>query len=336
MIARGLTARIEIAGVDVTLDVSPYLTSINYEDVLSGETDTLELELVDRERLFIGAWFPTRGDTLRVELAKTNWQGDGLQETLPLGLFEIDEVTLSYPPSTCRLKGNSCSQNSALRQVDASRAWENVKLSAIAQDIATGANVQLVYEATDDPMISRAEQAEVSALAFLEKLCADYYLSLKVADGKLIIFDTTTLERQEAVLVMRRDVSAIKSFRATATLSEVYKTAEVNYAHGKQAEQFSAKVEDSSKATGKTLRINKKVDSQAEAERLAANALREKNREELKIELTTVGDFNLLSGNVVELEGHGVFDGRWLVKRARHVIDGSGYVTTVEAYRCAE
>lgn len=336
MIARGLTARIEIAGVDVTLDVSPYLTSINYEDVLSGETDTLELELVDRERLFIGAWFPTRGDTLRVELAKTNWQGDGLQETLPLGLFEIDEVTLSYPPSTCRLKGNSCSQNSALRQVDASRAWENVKLSAIAQDIATGANVQLVYEATDDPTISRAEQAEVSALAFLEKLCADYYLSLKVADGKLIIFDTTTLERQEAVLVMRRDVSAIKSFRATATLSEVYKTAEVNYAHGKQAEQFSAKVEDSSKATGKTLRINKKVDSQAEAERLAANALREKNREELKIELTTVGDFNLLSGNVVELEGHGVFDGRWLVKRARHVIDGSGYVTTVEAYRCAE
>lgn len=333
MIARGLEVQVVIAGVDVTRDLAPYLAGLTYEDCLSGETDTIELELHDAARLFIGDWFPTRGDTLTVTLIRTNWDGDRLRETLPLGTFEVDEITLSYPPSTCKLKGNSCPQNSALRQVDASRSWEGVKLSTIAADIARGASVQLVYEATDDPLISRAEQAEQSALAFLDKLCAEYYIALKVADGKLILFDTAELEGREAVTTLRRDASAIKSFRATATLTEVYKAATVSYRHGKHGEQYAATA-DSGKASGKTLKVNRRVNSQAEAERLARNALREKNRDEIKITLTTVGDFSLLSGNVVALEGHGFFDGRYIIEKARHSL-GGGYETSLECYKCA-
>ena len=332
MITRQITVRVWIGGTEVTRDLSPYLKTLTYEDVLSGETDTVELELEDRERLFINEWFPTRGDTLQVELVKENWQGDGLTERLPLGMFEIDEVTNSYPPSSCKLKGNSCSQNSALRQVDKTRAWENVKLSQIASDIAEEAGVRLVYEAGEDPTISRAEQAEVSSLAFLDKLCADYYISLKIADGALIIFDTEKLEQQEPAVVFERDLSIIKSFSATATLTEVYAAAEVSYKHGKKAEGYSARATDPSKSAGKTLKINKKVESQAEAERLARNSLKEKNREEIKVDLKTIGAFNLLSGNVAELKGFGVYDGRFLIKKARHAI-GNGYECSLECYK---
>lgn len=335
MIAREITARVEIAGVDVTTDVSNNLRSIEYEDCLSGETDTITLEFHDVERRFISDWFPQRGDTLRVDLIKRNWDGVGTLETLSLGLFEIDEVSNSYPPSVCKLKGNSCSENSALRQVKKSKAWENVKLSAIAADIAQAAQVSLVYEASDDPLIQRAEQAEVSSLAFLDKLCADYYLSVKVADGKLIVFDTEQLERQEVVASLIRDETAIKDFSGTATLSEVYKAVEVNYSHGKHAEQYSARAEDATKPSGKTLTINQKVDSQSAAEKLARHKLREKNREEVKISITTMGDFALLSGNVIELKDHGFYSGRYLIKKAHHKI-GDRYDVHIDCYKCLE
>lgn len=335
MIARHITAQVYINSVDVSRDLAPYLTGVTYEDTLSSGTDTIELELQDVEHLFIADWFPQRGDTLNVTLIKNNWEGDGLQETLPLGLFEVDEIENSYPPSRCKLKGNSCPQNSELRQVDESRSWENVKLSAIAADIAGKAGVELVYEAEDDPEIKRAEQAELSALEFLDKLCADHYLSVKFADGKLIIFDTAKLEEQDAITTFDIGKTIIKKFTGTATLTEIYKDCQVSYKHGKQDELYEATATAPNKQDGKTLKINQKVNSQGEAEKLARHKLREKNREEVKVQITTTGDFSLLSGNVIELKNHGFYSGRYLIEKATHKV-GSGDETSLECYRCLE
>lgn len=333
MIARNLSAQVFINSVDVTRDLSPYLRSIEYQDVESSETDVLTLELEDRERLFIGDWLPTRGDTLEVELIWNNKNGDGLQERLPLGVFEVDEVELSYPASVCKMKANSVPQNSLLREVDESKSWEEVPLSSIAADIAAASGVELVYDVEFDPKIARAEQGEQSRLAFLEKLCRDNAIALKVADGKLILFDEVKLEEQEPVLTLTRDVSAIEHFRANATLTEIYKECRVSYKHGKHSELYEATFPAPDKKDGKILKINQRVESTAEAERLARKSLREKNKDEIKISLTTVGDFNLLSGNVLNLRGFGWFDGKYLIERARHSI-GGGYTTAIECHKC--
>lgn len=333
MLTRHLSVRVWIAGKDVTKEISPFLRGVSYEDVESGETDTVELELQDVERLFTADWFPTRGDTLEVELIREFWQGDGQLESLPLGLFEVDEITNSYPPNVAKIKGNSCPSNSALRQVDESKSWENVKLSAIAADIVAAAGLKLFFKATDDPTIQRAEQAELSRLQFLEKLCVDNGLALKVADGEVIVFDECELEAQTPLSTLNYDLSVIKQFSATATLSEVYKSCEVVYKHGKQDELFQGKFEDASKSDGKVLKINQKVENKGEAEKLARKKLREKNKEEIKIQLTTVGRFEYLSGQVIELAGHGFYDGRYIIERATHKV-GSGYEVSLEMRRC--
>lgn len=333
MLTRHVSVKVSIAGKDVTKDLSPFLKNVTYEDVESGETDTIELELQDVERLLVADWFPSRGDTLEVELVKELWQGDGQIETLPLGLFEIDEITNSYPPNVAKIKGNSCPSNSALRQVDESKSWEDVKLSAIAADVAAAAGLKLFFKASDDPTIKRAEQAELSRLQFLEKLCVDNGLALKVADGQLIVFDETELEAQNPLSRLSYDLSVIKQFSATATLSEVYKSCEVVYKHGKQDELFQGKFEDSSKSDGKVLKINQKVENTGEAEKLARKKLREKNKDEIKIQLTTIGRFEYLSGQVVELSGHGFYDGRYIIERATHKV-GNGYETALEMRRC--
>ena len=319
---------IKIAGTDVTRDLSPYLLSISYVDNLSGEADTLDVELMDKDRLFIGDWFPTLSDTLQISLTKDS--GSGSVETLDLGVFEIDEIEASSPPSTFKIKAVSVSQNSALRQRDESRSYENVKLSEIAQDIAGAAGVTLFYKAEDDPIISRAEQQEQSRLAFLEKLCKDNFLALKVSDGQLIIFDESELDKQEPALTLFRHQDVI-NFNARATIQEIYGRCDVAYHHGGKDELLMGSFESGS--SGKVLKVNKKCETQAEAERLARNSLREKNKDQVKISLTTTGNFALVAGNVVKLSGWGKFDWNYLVEKATHSLS-NGYQTRVELRRC--
>ena len=331
MNARTTTAKIYINQTDVTKDLSPFLREIRYVDNLSGEADSLELSLADVEKLFINDWAIERGSTLAVTLIKTNWNGDD-EETLELGEFETDEINWSYPPSVMRLKANSVPQNSFLRQVDESKSFEHVKLSKIAQDIADAAQMELFFEA-EDVEIEGAEKGEQSALTFLENLCKKNYLSLKVSDNQIIIFDEKKLDEAEPVLTIKAGDALLKKISIKATLTEIYKACEVNYQHGKHAEKYSAKVDDPTKTSGKTLKINRKVNSQAEAEKLAENELREKNKKENTLTLTCAGDFRLVAGNVLELKDFGVFDRNWLIEKATHSI-GSGYEVRLECRKC--
>ena len=82
-----------------------------------------------------------------------------------------------------------------------------------------------------------------------------------------------------------------------------------------------------------TLKVNKKVSTQAEAEKLAKKKLREKNKEEIKISLTLIGNFIYLSGNVVELVNHGWYSGNYIIEKATHKI-GNGYEVTLDLRKC--
>lgn len=322
-------------GEDVSANLTPYLKSISYTDNAGGEADTAEIELEDSSHKFIGDWLPKRGITVRIILYRESWQGDNQIETFDLGTFEHDEIEISYPPSTAKIKLNSIPQNSGLRQRDESRAWENVQLSQIANDVAAKAGVVLFYETVEDPTIKRAEQSEVSALAFLEKLCADNGLALKVSDGKLIIFDETKLEAQEPVAHLDYDLSTITRFSATVTLNETFKKCEVVYKHGQKDEKISGTFEAPDKDEGKTLKVNQRVESQAEAEKLARKKLRDKNKQETTVRLTTIGRFELVAGNVIELVNHGRLSGRYLIEKSHHHV-GSGYTVDLELRRCLE
>lgn len=49
---------------NITKDVSPYVTSIEYIDVEQGESDELQINIEDSEKLWQDAWIPTKGDCL--------------------------------------------------------------------------------------------------------------------------------------------------------------------------------------------------------------------------------------------------------------------------------
>ena len=333
MDARKIYAKISIDKTDITEDITPYLKSISYSEVLDGESDTADIELHDAGRLWVADWFPSRGDSCYIELVRENWNGDGSIESFPLGNFEIDEIKNSYPPNVASIKLNSLANSTNIRGVNKSRSWEEVTLSKIAGDIAADAGLTLFFDTAENPTIKRAEQKEQSGISFLLKLCKDRGLCLKVSDGKLIIFDAEKYESQSPVKSLTYGASEIKSFSATATISKIYSSAKVTYKHGKKGEKIEYEYKDANKSDGMTLEINEKVENQAEAEKLAKKKLREKNQEEIKVNLTVIGDFIYSAGLVIELVNHGFYSGNYIIERVNHKI-GGGYECDLELRRC--
>ncbi|MBQ7391126.1 MAG: hypothetical protein IJV73_00420, partial [Clostridia bacterium] len=75
--------------------------------------------------------------------------------------------------------------------------------------------------------------------------------------------------------------------------------------------------------------VVEKIDSISEAQERAAMHLRLKNKYEYTASFTFPGDPTLLAGNTVELKGWGAWDGKYIIKQAKHTVSKSGYTTQI-------
>lgn len=341
-----ITAVIIYNGKDITKDISQYIKKITYTDAMSGEADSLAITLEDTEKLWQNAWIPEKGDTLDVTLQSEYW--DGEQEPVkifPLGLFEIDEIECQGPPTEATIKAVSVPDNTTLRGVDRSRSWEKAELKTIVKDIADEARLTLFYDSKDNPKIDRVEQTEQSDLSFLQALCEDNGLALKITDKKIVVFNEETYEQAETSFMIvpygievntdkpaKRDISG---YRFTTAIRNVYKACRVSYQNGETNEKIEYLYTDPKKIAGKTMQVNKQVDSIGEAEKLAKKELRNKNKDEIKGALFMRGSFDYAAGLTVDVDGFGYFNGKYIITRAEHSI-GDGYECHIEIRRCLD
>lgn len=345
--------------VDISEALKPYLKSVEYTDMLTGQADDLQLTLEDRDGLWLEAWFPDKGATLTASILTQYWTAPtDAEKELPLGLFEIDEIECSAIPSETKIKAVSVPNNTTLRGEGRTRSWEGYTIQKIAQDIANNAGMQLNFSSKDNPTLERVEQTEQSDLAFLDKLCQDNGLSLKVTDNQIVIFDMADMEAAEASLIFVRptmkgldtsvsiDVnsndmnseSTLKrlkptSWRFTSSVRDVYKSCTVEHSQGKKKAKISATFTDPNKTEGKMLLVKKDVKSVEEAERMARKELREKNKDEVTGSITCMGDTDLSAGLTVTVKGFGKFDGKYILSQVKHSL-GSGYTCSVDLRRC--
>ena len=335
MQARQATIKVKYENKDISQHIERFLKSFSCEEAVSNEADTAQITLQDIEELWIGDFFPEKGARIEVSIETINWYRNGV-ESVNLGVFELDEIENTFPGAECKLKLNSIPTNAEIRGVNHSRSWEKVQLSKIAKDVADGAGMELFYDTKEDPIITRAEQSEQSDLKFLSKLCTDAGLALKVTDNKICIFDFEKYESQPAKEIFIKGESRIKSFSAKSRLSQIYKSCTVTYKKGKTKETIEGSYSDTNKKDGATLKINKKVESKEEAEKLAKKSLREKNKKENTVTLTLMGDLRLSAGLTVELEKFHKWNGKYLIEKVKHEIGSSGFVTTLELSKCLE
>lgn len=335
MQSRKARLKLQYDNKDISEDLAPYLLSFSYSDHSSGKADDLQISLEDRKGLWMGDWLPDKGATLKATLVTENWTEQGKTEELPLGTFEIDAIDGKSSPSSVTIKALSIPESASLRGEEKTRSWEKVKLSTIAADIAGNAGFDLFYDTDEDPEEDRIEQTEQSDLAFLQKICEDAGLSLKVSDQQIVIFDEEKYEAMEPVLTIKRGQSWVLDHSFSTTTRDVYSACRVDYTSPKGKKSISYTYTAPNKpATGKTLVVNQRVSSIAQAEKLARKKLRKQNRGETKMAFSLMGDIRLLAARTVMVEGYGKFDGKYFIEEAEHA--GAGYKVKINLRRVLE
>ena len=85
-------AEVEITynGAAVTTKLAKYETEVTYTDPASGEADTLDITMHDRDRQWTTAWVPIMGDTMTATIKAKDWSREGDTKILPCGFFILD------------------------------------------------------------------------------------------------------------------------------------------------------------------------------------------------------------------------------------------------------
>lgn len=321
---------------NISKHIEPYVLNWTFTDNLSGQADDLQLSLQDRDQLWLKEWMPRKGSTFKANIVRKNWEHWDQVERSILGVFDIDEIDISGPPSLVSIKSISIPVTAALNGEEKSKAWENVKLSVVFKDIASKNGMKLYYESNDDPKYDRIEQAGETDLKCLIRLCNDAGLCLKVSNKSIVIFDEEKYEKADPILTIQKGDLNIKKFSGRTTLTGIYKSCKVEYQNGIKKKKITASFTPPKPPnTGRILKVNERVSSIAEAQRLAKKRLRQVNKNAVTMSFVMVGDLKLFAGKTISVKGFGIFDGKYIIAQAIHS-QVEGYETRIEIRKCLE
>lgn len=314
------------AGQDISRDIAPDLLSFTYTDNEGGKADDIALSLKNDHGRWHGPWLPARGDKLRATIVQ---EGEGSRFALPCGTFTIDELEASGPPSMVSIKGASVPTETDIIRTRRSRAWENVRLSEIVQDVARAGGLAVVYLIEGDPLYDRRDQRDETDMTFLRRMCGDEGFSLKCTDEQLVVFDPQEQSKAGPVATIQMGHDKVRAWRFVAQNHDVYYKCTVEYLDPKTNKPTTFTYTQPGMESGKTKKVVKRAVNAAEAERMAKAALYEANRNEVTGTLEVAGDTRLVAGATVAVVGFGRFDGKYFIRSATHNV-ASGYTTSVE------
>ena len=335
VLARRTAASIAFAGTDITDDIRPYLKSITYTDDVDDLADDLKIEVQDRDGVWLEHWLEeaveaAAGGKLSISavIKPENWTKT---ETLKTGAFELDNVGASGPPAVITISATSLAFSAAIRQTKKSKAWENYTLSGIAAEIAAGGGMTCMFESSTNPSYDRVEQTRQSDIDFLKKLCQDAGISIKVTDGKIVLYDQATYEAKAPVLTIEKGAKGgyTKYKLSSGSADTQYSKCRVSYMDPATGKCIEGTAEDGDVSGDQCLEITAKVKSIGEAEVLAKKHLRLHNKMAKTATFTMPGDVGLVAGVTVLLKGWGGWDGKYIVTRATHTVGSGGYTTQI-------
>jgi phage protein D len=315
-------------GVNIQTDIEGMTTSFSYQAEATGKSDSISLTIASptldaSPGLWFDAWHPETDDEVRAKIFVEDWLRAGDNRSIDCGTFVLDAPSGSYKPSIINLKGVSQPSTDGFMVKKNSQVWENVTVQKIAGDIAKRNGLSLVYEAARIPIVKKSQQKATDA-SFLQGICDDYWLGLKIHDKKLVVFDFHQYKQKKPSLAFQLTDFSSLSFAQKAK----YTGCKLSYADGAEEEviQFST-------GGGKRiLEINKKADDRADAQRLGLAELRKKNHDATTINFTMIGNPDLVDCITISVNGIGAYGGTYFVDSVSHVF-GENYTVSAKASR---
>jgi len=334
--------------VDISEDVAPFLESFRYVDrTLPNKMDELSVTFQDTNGLWRGGWMPERGAKFAGKIKAFNWFDYGDKFERDCGSFEIDDITSSSnPSSTFQVGAISVGITNSIRRQQNTKAWEEIAIKQIAQDIAKAHDFELKWFSSYNPVMERWEQKGQSDLSVLIDICEYAGLMIKITDKYIIIFQGEEFDKEKPEVTIYRSEGNVQSWEFNMNSSDIYAAAEVKYYDTKKKELieyifYSDDVQGDKKdaekgdipdpEVGQILKINRRVKDIAEAEAVAKAALRSKNMRQVRGTLTMMGRPDLYSGMTINVYGFGRWDKViWNIEEISHDYSKtSGYNSTL-------
>lgn len=314
---------------NITAEIEPYLIRLSYTDHLEGQSDELSVEFEDISGKWIRQWFPTQGDKLNAAIGYKN------QQLIDIGAFEIDEVEYSYKPSTISLKALSTGISKANRTLKP-KAFENTTLAQVVAKVADSLKLKVVGKIKAIP-IKRITQYQERDVEFLARLAREYHHSFKIVGDQLVFTDKAELGQSEAVIILEEQDCI--SLRLRDRIKDTAKAVEISgydtsgkkvIKKRKKATALRENIKQAQAASGDTLKIVARGETDEQIEARGEAALAEQNDDQSAGNITLIGNPKLVAGATIMLRNLGVFSGKYLIKSSRHQLNKQGYTTTIE------
>ena len=333
---RRAEAAFKFNGKNVTKVLKDYLESVTYTDVASGESDQLDLTLQNIGAQWLGKWYPALGDKVVGTLLFHNWKKDGDEQHLPLGVFTLDEVSFSGGPMTAAFKCVAVPNKSSFRVRERTKTWKKVTLEEIGTEIAGRYGLNFSYKG-DEIKIKSMEQSHETDCSFLQKVCTEYGMRIKVYAGAVTVYDQSKMEQAGAVATLRRTSFVGDRWDFRDSLAGVYTGARIAYKSGKDDEETNIYIglagEDD--RSGRTLKINETADGIKDAYRKAAAQVNSSNEDATSLSGDIFPDTKICAGVTVKVQGMGKANGKYFVDKSTITVDaGGGTTQSVEMHKC--
>lgn len=328
---------VKFNGKSVSKFINDYVEKVVYDDVASGDSDTLTLQLHNVDMIWLKSWFPVKGDRVTVGLMFYNWYTEGKNRILVCGDFLLDQANPKGGPLTENLDCISLPTNTAINSTKRTKTWKEVTTKQIAAEIAAKYSLTLLYDAPEYT-ISSLEQTTKTDSAFLYDICKDYGLGMKLYNNRIVIYGKSDYEKKKAAAVLNRSSFIDDNWEIVDTLTGTYTGAKASYKNSKTGKTVSVYVglvaEDDPKA--RTYSISEQFNDATDARIKAAAKVNLENEKACTLSGTITARPEIVAGMTVKVEGFGKYSGKYFVDEVKTTVSDSGTSQDISLHRCAK
>lgn len=307
--------------------MAEYLSSFKYTDVASGTSDSISIELDDKDRRWIGAWFPQKGDRLKPTIIRHDWDRDGQTTKLSCGTFVIDDFSFRGGPIRCAIEAVAIPSTSGFKTTELTNTYEKTTLKEIGQTVAKRNGLELFYDASEVTIESVAQDKQTDC-SFYNDLVVKYGLALKIYNDRLVVFDEAAYEAKTQVATLT-EADFEPGWQWNTTLAGTYTGVKYQYTHPDKNKTFTVEIGGGDRI----LICDDAANNQTEATLIALAKVNNANKgtTTLRITLRTPA-WNIIATNCLQINGLGQLSGKYYVESAVHSV-ANGTKTTLNLRR---
>lgn len=315
---RKAKASVSYNGKNIDTKLAEYLQTFSYTDIASGESDSISLVINDRDRKWIKAWFPSKGDTMSANIKMENWSKENDDQTLKCGSFVIDDFSFSGTPIRLKLEAVALPASSSFKETQRTKTYENTTLENIGKQIAKRAGIKLYYEAPK-VSIEKVEQSEKDDCSFYNELVKVYGFAMKIYKNKIVVFNEATYEKKKSIATLTEE-NIEPNWSWNTTLAKTYTGAKYEYTNNDKNKTFKVTVGGGSRI----LKVTDAAGTLSEAQRITLAKLNDANKNDTTMTVTlTRANKKIIATSCVTIKGLGKLDGKYYVEKVTWDI-GSG------------